>query len=158
MARLGVTSKLYRNTGSWGTPTWVAIDKVDGLELDSGWNTSTSGDRGQGVDTVEKTTATLNITGRVKQDDSDAGYAALLAGYLSRSPIDLMVLNGASNSNGATGFRAMWHVTRFAEPQGRDVVIYRDFTLVPAGYDSTTPAQSVAVASGAPAFTTLAAV
>lgn len=160
--RLGIDSKLYRNTNwnqtagtGYDAPTWVAIDRIEDLTLDTGWTTAPAGDRGQGIEASAKTRARCQVTGTCRVDDDDGGYQALLAAFLSReAEIDVMVLNGSKTSNGAVGFRGLFQVNRFSEPQGSNAVLYRDMTLDPAPVDSDFPFQSVLVSGGVPVYTT----
>jgi hypothetical protein len=150
--RLGIDGKLYyASTDVWDAEVYTAIDRISDLEETVGWNTAPAGDRGMGVDTFAKTTGTLEYTFKCRVDDSDAGYLALRASFLLRdTPINLMILNGAKTSNGATGFRGYFHVTAMAMPQGMQDVDYVNGKLVVAPFNSATPLKSVLVTAGAP--------
>lgn len=155
--RLGIDGKVYyASTDVWEAEVWTEIPRISDIEETAGWNTAPAGDRGQGVDAFAKTTATLQYTGQVRVDDTDPGYLALRAAYLVRSgKINLMILNGAKTSNGATGFKGYFHVTNFAMPQGMQVLDYVNFSLMVAPVGTATPLKSVLVTSGAPVFSTV---
>lgn len=166
--RLGIDCTLSINTNwnqSAGTgfdaPTWSTAGTVEDLMLDEDWTSGQGGDRAQGMETSAKTRAKCEVSGRCRVDDTDANYQRLLTAFRSRSAeIDVMILNGKRDSNGAVGIRGLFQVHRFAEKQGPDDVLYRDMILRPAiiSPGSSTPFQSVLVAAGVPAFTTAYAI
>ncbi len=154
--RLGVQCKLYyMSGGTWGSETWTAIDRIESATLNITWDTALATDRGTGLKVMTKTIVDVNVTGRVKVNEADTAYLAFVAPAITRTSINLLVLNGASNSNGAAGVKGYMHFTTFTESQGMGDVLYRDFTLVPASVDSTTPFKSALVTAGAPVYTDL---
>jgi hypothetical protein len=160
--RLGVDAKLYFSTAwdsdaetGYDAPTFQEQPRISDLTSDNDWNSAPAGDRGQGMDVTVKTTAKVAITGKIRVDDNDPGYNALCDAYLNRDEsMDVMVLNGPSDSNGARGFRGLFACHKLAEPQTMGDALYRDFSLMPLPVDAATPFQSVLVTDGAPVFTT----
>jgi hypothetical protein len=156
MARTGVKCKAYvRTAGSFGSPTFTELTLIDDATLDAVWARAMANTRATIADLGVRTSVDLSFTGTVRQDDSDTAYAALLAAWISSSgTVDVMILNGAQSSNGVVGVRFVGEVTKFTEPQGRGVVLYRSFEIKPT-VDSTNYPQSVLVAAGVPGFTTI---
>ncbi len=154
--RLGINAKVYyMSGGTWGSESWTAIDRFENLVATLTWSMAPASDRGTGLEVQTKTTVGLTITGRVKVNESDSAYLAFIAVAITRTPINLLVLNGPSNSNGAAGYKGYFHVTVSGESQGMGDVIYKDVTLMPASVASTTPFKSALVSGGAPVYTDL---
>ncbi len=166
--RLGVLCTFSINTNwnqaaatGFDAPTWSTVGVIEDLMLDEDWLSGQGGDRAQGMEASAKTRAKCEITGRAREDETDANYQRLLAAFRSRTAeIDVMVLDGARTSNGAVGVRGLFQLHRFAQKQGPDDVLYRDMILRPAiiSPGSATPFQSVLVTTGVPVFTTAYAI
>ena len=150
---LGILAKLYRNTGSYGSPTWVSIDLISDLSIKPAWKEGDATTRSSRAELMSKTTLAIPITGKVRVDLTDAGYLAIVALFLSDTPADLLCLDGPSTTNGVTGFRADFHCSELGEEQNKDGVLFRDFKLVP-GLGTNLP-KSVAVSGAAPVFTAI---
>jgi hypothetical protein len=151
MASLGILAKAYRNTASYGTPTWVEIDKIADLAVNPSWDEAEGGSRDSRVKKIAKTMLGIEITGRIKVDTADAGYIALRDAMYTDIAIDLLILNGASDGNGNHGWRADWHVFEGGEDQAMGNRLYMDFVLRVA--DTANDPKYAEVSGGAPTFT-----
>lgn len=148
---LGVKAKLYRNTASYGSPTWTEITLVGDSSVNASWDEGDGSARVSRVKQVAKTMMGLELTAKVRVDLTDAGYLALMTALHSDTPIDLLVLNGPSTTNGVQGYRADFHVMSASEDQAMGNVIFKDFALKPSV--SSNLAKKVTVAASAPVFT-----
>lgn len=156
MSRLGIDSKVYRNTSTYGTPTWTEIDLVRDVQVNPSWGRSDSSTRASKVTSEVKTLLTLAFTLSVKVSLTDAGYIALMDSFVdSDNTIDLMILNGTNTTNGVEGWRFDAGVFSGSEDQSIGNTLYRDFEVGPSGH-GTNPAKRVTVASGAAVFATVA--
>jgi len=154
MAKTGIKCKLYLNTATYGSPTWVAIDFISDLAVNAVWDEAEGNIRGERVKSVAKTLLSLEITGKIRASDTDTNYATIIGAALSDSTLDLMVLNGADDVNGTRGYRADFVVLGASEDQSLGAVIFDDITLKPA--ISTNAVKSVLVTAGAPVFSSIA--
>jgi hypothetical protein len=129
-SRLGINAKgYYRSSGSFGSPTWTVVDRIADATITHEWEEVKIADRGIGVSGGEKGLGMLEVSGRVRVNEADAGYLALYASFLSRAlsaAIDMMFLNGPKDSDGARGVRALWNVLKWSEPQQMADGIYRE--------------------------------
>lgn len=112
--RLGKDAVVYRNTGTYGAPTWVAIDIVKDvtLGLQAGeWDGSRRGSGGwkQSAPTMKSADIGLDIVFK----PGDAGYIALRAAFVGSSLIDLAVMDGPIATPGSEGLRAEMAVLGF---------------------------------------------
>lgn len=153
---LGINCKLYRNTGSYGSPTWTAIDLVSDATLTPTWDEADGSARVSYGKQTSKTLIGIEVSAKVRASLTDAGYLALLSALNSQSTLlDILVLDGPSTTNGVQGYRADFGVFGAPEDQAMGSVIYRDFTLKPGISDNLLKA--VTVSAGAPVFSNIAA-
>lgn len=156
-AKIGLNCKMYRNTATWGAPTWVEVPLVGPLQVGANWAEATGQTRETWVERAARTFLQLNPTGQFRVVDADTTYIAFDDAFHDPDTVlDLMILNGASTENGVTGYRAEWEVMQWAEDQGPGNVLFKDFGLKP-GFpsDTTHKPQRVEVSAGAPVFTDL---
>lgn len=153
MPKLGVTSKLYRNTNTYGSPTWTEVTCISDLAVNAAWDEADASSRASRVKQQSKTMMGLEITGKAKVSDTDAGFLAIWAALHSDTPLDCLVLNGAKDSNGVRGYRCEFNVFSGNEDQAMANTPYLDFTLKPAASDNF--AAYVVVSAGAPVLTTI---
>jgi hypothetical protein len=154
--KLGIKSKCYRNTGTYGSPTWVEITAFRDLVSNVEWDKVEAPSRAQRVKKMAKTVAGIGATGAVKVSDTDAGYIALwecLVGVTQN--LDVLILNGDMATNGVRGFRYDALVTQGNEDQGIQNALYLDIALDPDA-DGVNPVKYAVVTTGAPVFTSIA--
>lgn len=153
MGILGINCKVYRNTGSYGTPTWTAVDAFRDVTLRYSWDEVEAPSRASKIKSVLKALGDYHATGEIKCSYTDAGYLAITAALNSQtSNIDLLILNGTSSTNGAEGVRLDALITTGDEDQGIGNALYRSVTMKQdaAGANGL---KLVTVASGAPVYT-----
>jgi hypothetical protein len=155
MAKTGLKANLFYNTASYGSPTWAEITLVADCAVEGTRDEAGGSTRASSVKLFEPTQLALGISGKVRTDSTDTGFAALLANFLDPSTaIDVLVLDGTTTENGSLGYRFDAKVFSMGEDQALNSVLFRDFTIKPC--ISANPVKSVLVTSGAPVFTTLA--
>jgi hypothetical protein len=153
--KLGIDSKLYRNTGNYNTPTWTSIDAVRDFTQNVAYDTVEAPSRESRVKSMAKTLVDISGSGSVKVSDTDAGYIALWDALISSTTeLDILVLNGDSTTNGARGFRYDAIVTQGNEDQAITNALYMDFEVHPSAF-ATNAMKSAVVAAGAPVFTSI---
>lgn len=150
MAKLGIKCVLYRNTATYGSPTWNAIACVKDLTVNPAWDEADGSTRASRVKLSAKTLMGLEISGTVKADYTDEDYAVLLDALNSDDVLDLMVLNGPSTENDVTGYRADFQVFSGSQDQASGAIVFDSIVLKPT-VSANVPKQ-VVVATGAPTF------
>lgn len=151
--RLGINCKLYRNTGTYGSPTWTAIDDINDCTVNSAWDFADASTRASRLKSMMKTQMDLNITGKVRVSLTGTAYLALAAAHIADSVIDFLVLDGTNATDGVTGYRFDGQVAFDSEDQSLGAVEFQDFKIVPS--PSANLFKTVTVASGTPVFTTI---
>ena len=129
----GIGAKMYRNTGTYASPTWAEVDAVLNCTLTLNWNFAEAGSRATRAMIQQKTRFDHTVTCDMRADDADTDYAAFRTAALSpTSSLDLLVLDGALTTEGVRGFRAHYQVNLTSQPQEADGSIYDQFELKPA--------------------------
>ena len=130
--RRGFAGKLYRNTGNYGTPTLNAVDAVGDVTVTVTMEEADASTReGAGLRQYEPTMLGIEISGQLREDETDADYLALEAAYYQRSELDLWVLSGPSTESGVRGFRGDFKIFDWTLSQQLAGVQMRDFKIKP---------------------------
>ncbi|MFN9343454.1 MAG: phage tail tube protein, partial [Planctomycetota bacterium] len=105
--KLGLDAKLFRNTGTFATPTWNEITNVRDvtLNLEAGEaDVTTRGNNGW-----RATVATLkdgSIEFEMVWDSADADLTSTRDAFLKKTAIELAVMDGPMSRPGSQGLRA----------------------------------------------------
>jgi len=132
---LGLSAKLYRNTGTYDTPTWQEITLVKDVKLtlskgEADATTRAAGGWKQSVATLKEASLELELV----WDPSDQSLTALRDAYLNNTPVDLAVMDGPMQpGTGKTsqGLRALWDVFSFDRNEPLEEVLTVSVTLKP---------------------------
>src|SRR6187431_2263177 len=92
---LGLNAKLYRNTGTFGTPVWDLISNVRDLRLNlekGEADVTTRG--GNGWEQVVATLKSATIEWGMLWDTADTDFTAIRTSFLSDTTIEFLVLDG----------------------------------------------------------------
>ena len=130
--KLGMEAKLYRNTGSYATPTWVEMINVKDvtLNLEAGEaDVTTRGNNGW-----RATVATLkdgSIEFEMVWDTADDDFAVIRDTFLNRGAVELAVMDGDILTPGSQGLRALCMVTNFSRTEALEEAITVSVTVKP---------------------------
>lgn len=150
----GVSARIYRNTGTYGTPVWTAVNLVKDVTGGTPWNKTEAGARETTAMLFARTRINLTRSVTIRADDLDAGYQAFLTSSQDKtSVIDMMILDGLISTEGAHGHRAHYGCSNTDNPQEIDGVIYDVFEVSPEWHSSGYPSKVVMGASSTPTFT-----
>lgn len=156
--KLGVNCKAYRNTGTYGSPTWNEFTEFGDFSVSLDWDTQDVLRRGQRVKQKVKTLLSLEVKAKHLAIDKPASsdttdYTALMDAMLSDTAVDVMILNGDIATSGVRGFRFDAQVSGASEDQGPGAVLMDDITLTPTptGNDP----KAVLIVSGTPQYKAL---
>lgn len=137
--KLGLHAKLYRNTGSGGTPTWNEITNVRDvtLNLETGEaDVSTNGNGGWRANIATLKGATLEF--EMMWDTADDDFTAIREAFLNNTPIEFAVLDGGSTTPGSQGLRASMAIINFTRSEPLEEAIKVSVTAKPT-YSTTAP-------------------
>lgn len=138
--KLGHNCKLFKNGGTYETPSWTAITNVkdvtlnvEATEVDS--TTRTNG----GWEAIEPGLLKGSVEVQMPLEPTDTDFAAFLAAFTGRTALDLAITDGG-NFGAADGqdFRARMKIVGMSEPQPIDDGVIVTWTLKPC-YDDNPP-------------------
>lgn len=129
---LGKDCKLYRNTGTYATPTWNIIDSAADvtLELETAEaDVTTRGNNGwrANVATLKDASIQFEMVWDPAADDN----TALVNAFLNNSVIELLVLDGPVSTNGSQGLRASCMITGFSRSEPLEEAVKTQVTAKP---------------------------
>lgn len=144
---LGILAKVYRNTGSYGSPTWSECALFSDVNVSPAWDEGSADARESRIKQVRKTMLGLEVTGKMKKKIADANYEAFMNALLSDAVLDVLVLDGPKETEGVRGWRFDAQVFTGTEDQAMNVgALYVDLKLAPS-LDTNAPL-AVKVAAG----------
>ena len=137
--RLGLDAKLYRNTGTYVSPTWVEIGNVKDvtLALEKGEADVTTRLNGGWRATVG-TLKDASIEFQMVWDTDDTGFAAIQAAYFDNTAIELAVMSGLITDPESEGLRATCDVFSFSRNEALEEAITVDVSVKPT-YTANAP-------------------
>jgi len=152
--KTGIACGAYRNTGNYGTPTWVEMTFVKDGKNNIPWDLVEASIRATRAKLYAKTQVDLKPQLTMRADDADTAYVAMFAAAVSATALlDLMILDGDIATEGAMGLRAEWNVSFTDQGQGSGDVVYTTFDLAPGWTSNGYPKSVIMGAASAPAFT-----
>ena len=143
--------------GTFGTPTWVDLLNTKEVNISDSMGEYDATLRSSGgIALSEPLLRAVEFTGKILVDTADTtGYVALGTAYGARAEIDVMALDAKLSVSGAEGLRLGMKVFTWNESQGNEDLLHREFSMKPC--ISANQRSKVAVISGTPTFTSIAA-
>lgn len=137
--KYGIDGKLYRNSGSYGTPTWVEVTNCKDLSTDidfAEFDVTTRGNAGW-----EAVVAALIKSGvefEMVDDTADASYTAINTAALARTSIEFAVMNAGILVAGSQGLRATMAILKWARSEKNTEAQMRSVMIKPT-YSANAP-------------------
>lgn len=140
--RIGLDGKLYRNSGTYASPTWTELTHVNDLSLTLETNEVDASDRSSAWETVEKGLQKATIEFDYMYFEGDTLWATLLDDWLDRdNPVEFAVMDGDITESGEDGWRITTHVMSVSETQEKEGALKLEVTLRPAPNSDGNPQQ-----------------
>jgi hypothetical protein len=133
--KLGLDAKLFRNTGSYASPTWVEVKNVKDLTLTlqaGEADVTTRGNNGWRATVATLKDGTVDF--EMVWDAGDADFVAFRDAFLDNEPIELAVMDGpitGTGSSGSQGLRASFAVTGFSRNEPLEEAITVPVSIKP---------------------------
>lgn len=134
---LGKDATLNRNTGTFASPTYNAIDNVQNLSYEATRAEANTSTRGSDVATVATAQKSLTISWDMVYVLSDADFTALETAYNTNVVIDLFVCDGPTGTAGNKGWHGDWYITKFSRKEDLEGVIMYECEAKPAKTSNT---------------------
>lgn len=130
--KLGMDAKLYRNTGSYGSPVWNEVKNVKDvtLNLEAGEaDVTTRGNAGWRANIATLKDASLEF--EMVWDTADDDFTAIRTAFLTNAAIEFAVLDGPVAMSGSQGLRASMAITNFSRAEPLEEAIKVSVTAKP---------------------------
>lgn len=135
----GYQGKAYRNTGTYGSPTWNDIPNIRDvtitLQTDED-DVTTRG--GNGWKQNAATLKDMSIEFEMVYDTTDADFTAMQSAFLNGTSIDMAFMDGDISTTGKQGPRAEMMVSQFGRNEPLTQAMKVPVTVKPA-YSSNAP-------------------
>lgn len=110
-AVLGLNCHIFRNTGTYGSPVWVAYDNVEDSKLAINADEADATTRANGGwGASEPAILRAGVEFSSVWDHADVGQQIFVTAFTGRTSLDLAVIDGASSGGGSQGLRALYKV------------------------------------------------
>lgn len=135
---LGLDAKMYRNTGTYGSPTWTEMTNVRDVtfNLDKGEANVTT--RGSKWELVKFTLKKAGVDFEMIWDTSDSSFAAILAAWLADTDMEFLILDGPVGTAGSQGLRATMSIKSVSRSEPLEDALKASVSLRPT-YASNAP-------------------
>lgn len=134
--RLGMEARLYRNTASYATPTWVEVTNVKDvtLNLEKGEADVTTRANG-GWRATAGTLKEASVEFQMVWDTDDAGFTAIQEAFFGSGPIEFAIMSGPMTDPESEGLRATCDVFSFTRNEALEEAIMVDVSIKPTYAD-----------------------
>ncbi len=134
--RLGLNAKLYRNTGTYASPTWNEIGNVKDVTLNlESAEADVTVRANNGWRATVPTLKDASVEFEMVWDSEDEDFEAIRDAYLDNTTLEILALDGpetGAGSSGNQGLRAECNVTSFSRSEPLEEALSVSVTLKPA--------------------------
>ncbi len=130
--QVGISCKLYENTGTWATPTWTERTTVQDVQVTDNGTAAEASNRATSIKTYLYGMTDWTLTTSLLRDVADAFYEAIRDAKRNKTTIEIAVMSGDITTTGEDGYRADWMVQDFDDNEPMDDANVVEATLKPA--------------------------
>ena len=129
----GRSNKLYYNTGTYASPTWVEVPHWrDSLTLNHTAEMADAGDASSLMGASVVGEVNIEISTTLRKTDSDATWAFLRTKAYSGAAFECAVMEGSIATSANVGTRVKCSVSAFGETYEQKGISSASLTLTPA--------------------------
>jgi len=152
--KAGIAARAYRNTGTYGSPTWTAANNVRDAQPTFPWDMVDASSRATRAQLYGKAQIDIGFQLVCRADDTDTAYGLFVdAAFSPTTVMDMLILDGPITAEGARGVRAHFLFSMPSQPQGAGDLVYSTFDLKPGVSTEGVPSSVVMGATSTPSFT-----
>lgn len=142
---LGMNAKLYRNTGSYGSPTWTEVSDVKDLKIGLESAEADQSIRGGGGwEAVAAALKKASVEFGMLYDTADTNWTAFQAAWLNSTAIEIACMDGPIATVGTQGFRMTVAVLKFDQTENLADAIHNEVTCKPTRADNPPSSMTIA--------------
>ncbi len=136
MVRLGLKAKLYRNTGTYGSPTWNEVKNVKDVTLTVEKGEADVTTRGNdGWRALIGTLKSASIEFQMVWDTADDDHIAFHTAFFADSSVEFAIMDGKmvadSGGEASQGLRATCSIFNFSRKEELENAIMTDVSIKP---------------------------
>lgn len=136
---LGLECKLYRNTGSYASPTWNEIGNVRDATLGMSKGEADVTTRGNNgwraiLGTLKEGTFDFSMVWDTEDDD----FTAFQEAFFGNTQVEVAIMDGDIETSGSQGLRATMEVLSFQRQENLEEAVIAEVSLKP-GYADNAP-------------------
>ena len=134
----GLEGKIYYNTGTHASPTWVEVTRAINVSFSSSKGEADQSSRISEWKMQKGTLIDLEITVTYrKKQGTDTVFDALQAAYFAGTVYEWAMLDGASTESGVQGIRAFCEIMSFGNTQDLEGAEEVEFSLKPTFHEES---------------------
>ena len=138
---LSENAKFYRNSGSYGSPTWDLISNVKDLTLnldkdETDVTTRASGGFKEFVDGL----IDASIEFSMLWDTADTNFTAIRTAFFAKTAVEFLILDGDEGTAGSQGLRVTCMVKGFTRNEALGEALMVDVNIRPTKNANAAPA------------------
>lgn len=134
-------AKLYYNSGSYGSPTWVEVSLAKDVTLNLEKSDIDVTTRGSGGFTeYANGLIDASIEFSCLYNTADAAFQAVRDAFINKTNIEMLVLDGSTGTSGSQGLRAIMLVGSFTRNETLGEALMVDVSMKPVANDDSVPA------------------
>lgn len=138
--KLGKNAKVYRNTGTYDSPTWVEIDIVQDVTINLTYSEVVATYRGASdYEMTIPVKAMISVDVMILHQTQDSNYQALRAAAIAKSSMGFLITDTTRTTQYAEGPRLVACIFEFTRAEPIDGLETDKLTLKPT---LTIPAQA----------------
>lgn len=128
---LGKDAKLYRNTGTYGSPTWDEVPNASKVKIGLSATKFNARRRASGAFHQEAVTGIqISASWRMLFDLADTDFTAIQTAFTTLAELDMIVLSGSSASGANVGPRISAAFDKFDRDEDEDGLLVVDVGAV----------------------------
>lgn len=135
---VGLDMLLNRNTGAYGSPTWVVVENVRDLSGPDSMGEADASTRRVKVKQFEPALEEIAFEWEMIEDPTDADFLAIQTAYRTRAKLDLAFSDGNMTTTGTSYFRVEVKVFGFEKSEPLEGMVTRKITVKPC-YSANAP-------------------
>ncbi len=136
---VGLSCKLYRNTGTFGIPIWTEITIAKDVTLNMEAGEAEASSRASTFKEYLQALKDANIEFDALYDAADTGFIAVKDAYFNNTTLDILALDGSSATSGNQGLRMISVVTGFTRSEPLEETVTMSVTVKPTPNADTSP-------------------
>ena len=135
--RLGMEARLYRNSASYATPTWVEVTNVKDVTLNMEKGEADVTTRGNnGWRATVGTLKDASVEFQMVWDTADAGFTEIQQAFFGNTPIEFAIMSGDITDPESEGLRATCDIFSFTRNEALEEAIMVDVSIKPTYADN----------------------